>query len=193
MDTDQEKQQFIPFIKEILESRNFDWYVTLKYDSKTFRPPTKERIEWEEIWAETDPDGKERSSRTPRPGHECFEQWLLRIQRPHPHGPGVKSYVWLEERQRDGVVAFHVLIADWNGDSGSWQNIWKEMSRGWSSTREVDDRLIGLFGHLVMREECPLHVNFGFPDRFGLRKRFNLNPERLYTHEDFIPWRRKTQ
>jgi hypothetical protein len=193
MDTDQDKQQFIPFIKEFLDSRNFDWFVTLKYDSKKFRPPTKERIEWEELWAETDPEGKEGWIRTPRSGHECFEQWLQQIQQPSPRWPGVESYLWLEEDQGDGVVAFHVLIADWNGHSDTWRDRWREMSGGWSNTREVDERLIGLFGHLVMRKQCPLYVNLGLPDRFGVRKLFNLDPEQLYTHEDFIPWRPKEE
>jgi hypothetical protein len=180
---DDEKQPFIPFIKELFESRNFNWHVTLKFAPERFRPPSKEQLKWEEIWDETDPDREEGWVPTPRTAQECFEQWLRCMRGPSPVGYGVEGCIWLQEVQEGGKISFHVLIADWEADWGSdshqSRELWHDISGGWSSTRTVDERLIGLFGHLVMREHCSLTVHCG-------------QSERRYSNEDFIPWRPKS-
>lgn len=180
---DDHKEQFIPFIKELFETRNLTSYVTPKIDPARFRPPSDEELKWEEIWDETDQDREEGRVPMPRPAEGCFEQWLNRMLAPGPVGHGAECCIWLQEVQDGGKISFHVLIEDWEphwgSDSYESRKLWHAISGGWSSTREVDERLIGLFGHLVMRKGCALTVRSG-------------RSERRYGEEDFIPWKPKS-
>jgi len=170
-----EGESFSGFIKEVLGSFNFDWYVKLGYDPARCQPVSESRKLWESIWAVTDPDGHGGWTKTPPTAWHCFDQWIDEIQIGRPHGPGVRDYLWLEERQFPGQVIFHVLIADWNGFSDTWEFRWKEISNGWAKTRELDERTGGLLSYLVMKAGCVLELNCG-----GIWGR--------YSDKDFKPW-----
>jgi hypothetical protein len=170
-----EEERFSGFIKEVLESCNFNWYVKLGFVPERHPSVSEWRRHWESIWAVSDPD-RQNWTKTPDTAWDCFHQWLDEIQiGPGFQGPGVRNYLWLEERRSPGQVIFHVLIADWNGFSDAWELRWKEISHGWAKTRELDERTGGLLGYLVMRAGCALELNCG-----GFSGR--------YTAGDFRPW-----
>jgi hypothetical protein len=175
-----EGENIIDFLKEVLSSSNFNWYVKLGFVPERHHPPSESTKMWESIWEATDPEGHGGWTKTPRDAWECLEKWLDEIQiGPGPHGPGVRNYIWLEERRSEGQVVFHVLIANWNGFSDAWEYRWKEISGGWTKTRELDERTGGLLGFLVMRVGCVLELNCG---RFYGR----------YSAQDFRPWNPKS-
>jgi len=167
------------FLKEVLSSCNFNWYVKLGFVPTRHKPVSESTRLWESVWAVTDPHGHAGWTKTPGDARECFEQWLDEIQiGPGPHGPGVRNYLWLEECRSDGQVVFHVLIADWGGFEDAWEERWKEISSGWAKTRELDERTGGLLGLLVMKVGCVLELNCG---QFYGR----------YSAQDFRPWTAK--
>ena len=170
-----EGESISSFIKELLNSCNFNWYVKLGFVPERHPSVSESRKLWESVWAVSDPDGHAGWTKTPDTAWDCFEQWLDEIQIGRPGGPGVRNYLWLEECQGDGKVTFHVLVADWNGFSDAWELRWREISNGWAKTREMDDRTAGLLGFLVMKTGCILEVNCG-----GLPGR--------YSAQDFRPW-----
>ena len=163
------------YIREVLSSYDFNWYVKLAFVPGRLQPVAEWTKLWESIWQMTDPDRDEGWTRTPADAWDCFEQWLDEIRQPGPRGPAVGNYFWLEERRTDGQVVFHVLVAKWSGYSDVWEYRWKEISHGWAKTRELDDRTGGLISYLVMRAGCILGLNCG-----GVRGR--------YLAEDFRPW-----
>jgi hypothetical protein len=164
------------FLREVLSSYNFNWYVKLGFVPARHHPPSELTKFWESVWEATDPEGHGGWSTIPGNAWECFEKWLDEIQVGRPHGPGVRNYLWLEERRRDGQVVFHVLIADWNGFADGWEHRWKEISNGWAKTRDPDERTGGLLGFLVMRVGCVLELNCG--QCYG-----------RYSSRDFRPWK----
>ena len=172
-------EPFSPFIREVLHSCNFDWYVKLGFDPEKHPRVTELTKEWESIWEATDPNHDGGWTKTPDTAFDCIEQWLDEIQAPGPCGPGVRDYFWLEERRLGGQRVFHILVANWNGFSDSWEQRWKQISHGWAKTRELDERTAGLLGYLVMRQACVLNLNCGdFKGR--------------YIAEDFRPWNAKS-
>jgi hypothetical protein len=170
-----EGESIFGFIEEVLSSCNFNWYVKLGFVPEKHPPISESTKLWESVWALSAPDGHGGWTKTPDTAWDCFEQWIDEIQIGRPAGPGVRNYLWLEERRSPGQVIFHVLIADWNGFSDFWELRWKEISHGWAKSRELDDRTGGLLGFLVMRVGCVLKLNCG-----GFSGR--------YTAEDFRPW-----
>ena len=173
------EENFSDFIKEVLGSCNFNWHVKLGFVRSRHPRVSEERKKWESVWAVSDPDGHEGWTKIPDTGWDCFQQWLDEIQSEPPRGAGVRNYLWLEECQRDGDVTYHVLVADWDDSwTYEWEQRWKEISHGWAKTRELDERIGGLLGYLVMREGCVLELNCpGFQGH--------------YSAQDFRPWRAK--
>jgi hypothetical protein len=172
-------ESFSAFIKEVLSSYNFNWYVKLGFVPERHHPPSESRKMWESIWEATDPEGHGGWTKTPGGAWECLEKWLDEIQTgPRPHGPGVRNYLRLEESRTDGQVVFHLLIADWNGFENAWEERWKEISNGWAKTRELDERTGGLLSYLVMKAGCMLELNCG--RTWG-----------RYSAQDFRPWNPK--
>lgn len=174
-----EQQNFFDFFNEFLEDRNFDTYLLLGFIPERLPPLSKWRREWEDIWAETDPEGRN-WTRTPETAEECLERWLKesRIKR-DPRGDGGNDYLYLEECRAYGHIRFHVMIDNFGGgECGIERLLWREISGGWAFPRLVGDRIGGLIGHLVMRAGYPLTLNCG-----GFQGR--------YTSADFKPWRPK--
>ncbi len=175
-----EERIFLTFIEEVMNSNNFNWFVTLGYVPERHQKPSACLMHWESIWAETDPDCRERWKRTPATAEECLEQWFEEVKRgPGPNGSGIRDYLWLEENRRDGKILFHVLLANWQGYEDAWEQRWREISGGWARTRSLDGRINGLLGHFVMRAGCALNLNCG-----EFRGRL--------TAGDFRPWREKS-
>ncbi len=175
-----EEKNFLNFIEEVVNSNNFNWFVTLGYVPERHRKPGAWEKLWESIRAETDPDCREGWKKIPATAQECLEQWIQEIQvGPGPGGPGIRDYLWLEEYRRDGKILFHVLVADWRGFEDTWERRWRDISGGWARTRELDDRINGLLGYFVMRAGCVLRLNCG-----EFRGRFHAT--------DFRPWKKKS-
>src|ERR1700691_3564525 len=149
------EENFSDFIKEVLESCNFNWHVKLGFVRSRHPRVSEERKQWESVWALTDPDRREGWTKAPDTAWDCFEQWIDEI-----HSAGVRNYLWLGESQSGGDATSRVLVADWDDSwTSEWESRWKEISHGWAKTRELDDRIGGLLGHLVMRARCVLGFN----------------------------------
>lgn len=173
-----EGENISSFIKEVLESCNFNWYVKLGFVPERHPSVSESTKLWESIWTLTDPDGHGGWTKTPATALDCFDQWIDEIQIGRPCGPGVRNYLWLEECQSEGRVVFHVLVADWNGFSDAGELRWKEISNGWAKTRELDERTGGLLAYLVMRVGCALELNCGgVPGRYSAQDFRQWNPK----------------
>ena len=182
-----DQERFSDFIKEVLNSFDFDWFVTLGHNPATARkvdewrrepPLTAAEAYWEDIWAETDPDGRQwKKPKTSRTVEESLDKWLDWVCGP-PDSEGRRSldYLWLEERRGRGEVRFHVLVARYgDGEHPQELFLWKDLSGGWAFTRQLDERIGGLIGYFVMREGCLLELNCG-----AFREQRSAS--------DFIPW-----
>jgi hypothetical protein len=170
-------ENFSDFIKEVLGSCNFNWHVKLGFVRSRHPRVSEERKQWESVWAFSDPDRHEGWTKMPDTGWDCVQQWLDKIQMKPPRGAGIRNYLWLGESQSGGDATFHVLVADWDDSwTSEWESRWKEISHGWAKTRELDNPIGGLLGHLVMRVGCVLELNCaGFQGH--------------YYPQDFRPWR----
>jgi hypothetical protein len=171
-----EQERFSDFIKEVLNSFDFDWFVTLGHNPATARKVDESRSYWEGIWAETDPDGRH-WKKTSWTVEESFDEWLdWACGPPDSRGRRSLDYVWLGERRGRGEVRFHVLIARCgDGEYRGLLHHWQHLSGGWAFTRQLDERIGGLIGYLVMREGCLLELNCG-----AFREQRSAS--------DFIPW-----
>lgn len=176
-----EEKNFLNFIEEVMNSNNFNWFVTLGYIPERHQRPSARQQQWESFLAETDPDCRDGFwTKTPATAEECFQRWLKDAERgPGPEGPGIRDYLWLEEYRRGGTVLFHVLMANWQGFEDAWEQRWRDISGGWARTREMDERINGLLGYFVMRAGCVLRLNCG-----EFRGRFHAT--------DFRPWKKKS-
>lgn len=168
-------QNFFDFMKPILESANFNWFATLGYDPDKWSVD-EDRAKWERVWELTDPaeTSWRRTPEGPRNGSECFRWW----RESRGIGGGERDCIWLEEPQAFGNIRFHILVADWIERNDETIQDWKQFSRGWGYQRNLDDRIAGFLGHMVMRAGCVLGVDC-------------LDHAGRYTSEDFIPWRPK--
>jgi hypothetical protein len=171
------EENFFDFIEEVLNSGNFNWLVTLGFIPARLPPVSRLTRYWEGIWEICDPDQRY-WRRKPGDVWDCWGVWLDEIEVGPPAGPGVRDYIWLYERRLHGESRIHVLISDWQGFEDMWELRWKEISGGWAFTRDLDERIRGLLGYLVMRVGCPLELHCG-----GFRGR--------RTASDFRPWKEK--
>jgi hypothetical protein len=170
------EERFSDFIKEVLNSFDFDWFVTLGHNPATARKADEWRRYWEDIWSETDPD-RRHWKKTSWTVEESFDQWLNEFCGwPDSAGRRSQDYLWLEERRARGEVRFHVLVARYGeGEHPEELLRWRETSGGWAFQRELDERIGGLLGYLVMLRGCSLELNCGAFQ--GQR-----------SASDFIPW-----
>jgi len=174
------EERFSDFIKEVLDSSPFDWFVTLGHNPATARKVDESRRYWEDIWAETDPD-RRHWKKTVWTVEESIDIWLDEVCGwPDSSGRRSLDYFWLEERRVRGEVRFHVLVARYGQREHAQELLrWRELSGGWAFTRELDERIGGLLGYLVMRAGCTLELSCG--EFLGQR-----------SASDFIPWNPKS-
>jgi len=169
-----EKLNFIEFMNDRMGRLCPNAFLTLIFKTSRFRKPSAEQKLQLEIWMETDPENEGGWTRVPSNEYDCLVQWFSE----DPGGSDFGSYFCLEEPQGEDC-RFHVLLCDWDGDEAAALRRWHEISGGSGFTRELDHRVRGLIGHMVMRKGYELTMR----DRWGFQR---------FTREDFVPWREKT-
>jgi hypothetical protein len=165
------EENFVDFTSMILEHGQFRSFGTLVFLSSRFRPPSASRKYWEEIW-EGDPDRRDRN-KMPCTAWECVQQWIADI--------GVQEYLCVHE-SRGEETRYHMLVDDFGAFDDTSRDRWKEISGGWASERQLDDRIGRLIGHMVMRkgkQSCKvktslLSFNFKLPSRPRQGRRWSL-------------------
>jgi hypothetical protein len=160
-----QEQNFVHFINEILEEVHFRSFGILTFLNSRFRPPSAVTKYWEEIW-EGDPE-RRHWYKTRSTEWECVEQWMRDVD--------VHNYLCVHEPRGGDESRFHILVDLFGAFDDTARYRWKEISGGWASERQLDDRIGRLIGHMVMRKGYPLTVRCG---------RFSGH----YTQEDFRPW-----
>jgi hypothetical protein len=168
-----EKKNFIKFIEQITESRDFNLFVTLGYAPQRLAA----RQEWEKVLAEVDPSGHGRRWHSVglTSGESPIAQLILQL--------GLDEYLCLEERRnpsifskRPELVLYH-LLAEHHGYDDETETYWKYLTGGWTRQRSLENAK-WLLGHFVMRLGCELDLNcYPFCGR--------------YTQSDFRSWREK--
>jgi hypothetical protein len=139
-------------------SKGFDEFVTLYFPGP--KKPWEYRNERELMMASlrdrTDENSREARRRRFDLAQTCQRRWLTKIRK-HA-SPQFRYLMVIEDRTSRRDFMFHLLLGacDWGpwDFNDHWGPLWKQMSGGIASKKQIDERIGGLLWHFIMKKDC---------------------------------------